>query len=121
MHTVESCFVARSNSVRKMRPLATMGDERPDPTAVFQRTFLPGPNSTGGLPSPSPEEFGPRNAGHASFASSAAPAKVEKAAITRQTIQVARVMAITPFTDSVQARLYRFRATIPTELQSQPM
>src|SRR6476660_3844074 len=69
MHKVASRLVARSKSVRKMRPLATMGDESPDPTAVFQRTFWLGPNSTGGLPSPIPEALGPLNCGQ-----SAAPA-----------------------------------------------
>src|SRR5439155_4456238 len=44
-----SCFVGRSNSVRKTRPFAIMGDDSPDPIAVFQRTFCRGPNSTGGF------------------------------------------------------------------------
>ena len=61
MPSVASRLFARSNSVRKMRPSQTMGDESPGPTAVFQTTFWSGPNVTGGLPSPSPEEFGPLN------------------------------------------------------------
>src|SRR4029077_15676469 len=87
MHKVASCFVGRSNSVRKTRPFAIMGDDSPDPTAVFQRTFWLGPNSTGGLPSPIPEEFGPLNCGH-----SAAPAKLDRATVARRVIQEARVM-----------------------------
>src|SRR5258707_10625777 len=90
MHKVASCFVDRSNSVRKTRPFAMMGDDSPDPTAVFQRTFWFGPNSTGGLPSPIPEEFGPLNCGQ-----SAAPAKFERTTVAIITIQKARVMAIT--------------------------
>src|SRR6267142_4904566 len=89
MHKVASCFVARSNSVRKTRPLAIMGDESPDPTAVFQRTFWLGPNSTGGLPSPIPEEFGPLNCGH-----SAAPAKLDRTKVATTMIQEGRVMTI---------------------------
>src|ERR1700687_2754411 len=87
MHKVASCFVSRSNSVRKTRPLAIMGDDSPAPTAVFQRTFWLGPNSTGGLPSPIPEEFGPRNCGH-----SAAPAKLDRTKVAGTMIQQARVM-----------------------------
>src|SRR5437667_1262541 len=90
MHTVASCFAARSNSVRKTRPFARTGDDSPDATGVFQRTFWLGPNSTGGLPSPIPDEFGPRNCGH-----SAAPANVGRATIATIWIQAARVMTIT--------------------------
>src|SRR6266853_5462277 len=91
MHKVASCFVARSNSVRKTRPFVTMGDDSPAPTAVFQRTFWLGPNSTGGLPSPIPEEFGPLNCGH-----SAAPAKLDSTKVAATVIQKARVMTISP-------------------------
>src|SRR6266851_1133990 len=87
MHNVASCFVGLSNSVRKTRPFAIMGDDSPDPTAVFQRTFSLGPNSTGGLPSPIPEEFGPLNCGH-----SAAPAKLDRTMVARRVIQEARVI-----------------------------
>src|SRR5207245_1217514 len=89
MHKVTSCFVGRSNSVRKTRPFAIMGDDSPDPTAVFQRTFWLGPNSTGGLPSPIPEEFGPLNCGH-----SPAPAKLDRTAVARRVIQEVRVISI---------------------------
>src|SRR5712691_4911957 len=91
MHKVARCFVARSNSVRKTRPLVTMGDDSPAPTAVFQRTFWLGPNSTGGLPSPIPEEFGPLNCGH-----SAAPAKLDRTTVATTMITVLRVMTIYP-------------------------
>src|SRR5579872_4866669 len=101
MHKVASSFVGRSNSVRKTRPFAIMGDDSPDPTAVFQRTFWLGPNSTGGLPSPIPEEFGPLNCGH-----SAAPARLVRTAIAATMIQKARVMRLSS-RDSVPARLYR--------------
>src|SRR4029077_20554294 len=87
MHKVASCFVGRSNSVRKTRPFAIMGDDSPDPTAVFQRKFLLGPNSTGGLPSPIPEEFGPLNCGH-----SAAPAKLDRTMVARTVVQEPCVM-----------------------------
>src|SRR5215471_17147382 len=87
MHKVASCFVGRSNSVRKMRPFAITGDDSPDPTAVFQRTFWLGPNSTGGLPSPIPEEFGPLNCDH-----SAAPAKLDRTTVGSRVIHKARVM-----------------------------
>src|ERR1700730_2086015 len=86
MHKVASCFVGRSNSVRKTRPFAIMGDESPDPTAVFQRTFRLGPNSTGGLPSPIPEEFGPLNCGQ-----SAAPANLDRTTVATTMIQEVRV------------------------------
>src|SRR5580704_8031415 len=89
MHRVASCFVARSNSVRKTSPFAIMGDDSPAPTAVFQRTFWLGPNSTGGLPSPIPEEFGPLNCGH-----SAAPPKLDRTTVATTVIQEARVMTI---------------------------
>src|SRR5258706_3924316 len=89
MHNVASCFVAGSNSVKKARPFAIMGDDNPAPTAVFQRTFWLGLNSTGGFPSPIPEEFGPLNCGHSS-----APAKVEMTRVAATTIQEARFMAI---------------------------
>src|SRR5438128_7603914 len=89
MHKVASCFVPRSNSVRKTRPFAIIGDDSPDPTAVFQRTLWLGPNSTGGLPSPIPEEFGPLNCGH-----SAAPAKFDRTAAAATMIQEARVMRL---------------------------
>src|SRR5258708_4433724 len=102
MHKVASCFVVRSNSVRKTRPLAMMGDDNPDPTAVFQRTFWLGPNSTGGLPSPIPEEFGPLNGGHS--AALALPAKLDRTAVATTMIQEARVMTITLLGDSVPAR-----------------
>src|SRR5229473_406084 len=94
MHKVASCFAGRSNSVRKTRPFAIMGDDRPDPTAVFQRTFWLGPNSTGGLPSPIPDEFGPLNCGQ-----SAAPAKLDRPRIATTMIQKARVMRL-PSRDS---------------------
>src|ERR1700688_5199816 len=87
MHKVASCFAGRSNSVRKTRPFAMMGDDSPDPTAVFQRTFWLGPNSTGGLPSPIPEEFGPLNCRH-----SAPPAKLDSAPVARRVIQEARLI-----------------------------
>src|ERR1035441_6340957 len=95
MHRVASCFVAGSNSVRKTRPFATMGDDSPEPTAVFQSTFLVGLNSTGGLPSPIPAEFGPLNCGH-----SCAPAQLDRAMIAIAMIEEdwvmeARVMTIT--------------------------
>src|ERR1700730_11571908 len=90
MHKVASCFVGRSNSVRKTRPFAIMGEDSPDPTAVFQRTFWLGPNSTGGLPSPIPEEFGPLNCGH-----SAAPAKLDTTMVATARLQETRVMTIT--------------------------
>src|SRR5579872_6256960 len=89
MHTVASCFAARSNSVRKTRPLAITGDESPAPAAAFQNTFWLGPNSTGGLPSPIPEEFGPLNCGH-----SAAPAKLDRTKVAIRIIQGTRVMTI---------------------------
>src|SRR6478609_7287960 len=92
MHKVASCFVGRSNSVRKTRPFAIMGDDSPDPTAVFQRTFWLGPNSMGGLPSPTPEEFGPLNCGHSPVTS---PVKLDRTAVAITIIQEARVMAIT--------------------------
>src|SRR3954468_20481830 len=88
MHNVASCFVDRSNSVRKTRPFAIMGDDNPEPTAVFQRTLWLGSNSTSGLPSPIPEEFGPLNCGH-----SAAPAKPDRTTIATTMIQ-ARVMRL---------------------------
>jgi hypothetical protein len=68
-----------------------MGDDSPAPTTAFQRTFWLGPNSTGGLPSPIPEEFGPLNWGH-----SAAPAKLDRTKVATTTIQEARVMTIYP-------------------------
>ena len=64
-----------------------MGDDSPDPTAVFQRTLWLRSNSMGGLPSPIPEEFGPLNCGH-----SAAPAKLDRTTVARRVIQEARVM-----------------------------
>src|ERR1700694_3112534 len=91
MHKGASCFIARSNSVRKTRPLAMMGDDSPAPTGVFQRTFWLGPNSTGGLPSPIPEEFGPLNCGH-----SASPAKLDRTTVATRMIPEVRVMAIYP-------------------------
>src|SRR6266481_4098193 len=91
MHKVASCFVGLSNSVRKTRPFAIMGDDSPDPTAVFQRTFWLGPNSTGGLPSPIPEEFAPLNCGH-----SAALAKLDRTKVAATMIQGARFMTIYP-------------------------
>src|SRR5579859_2899253 len=91
MHKVASCFVDRSNSVRKTRPFVIMGDDSPAPTAVFQRTFWLGPNSTGGLPSPIPEEFGPLNCGQ-----SAAPAKVDRLTVATTMTQQDRVMTIRP-------------------------
>src|SRR5258705_7832838 len=66
-----------------------MGDDSPDPTAVFQRTFCLGSNSTGGLPSPIPEEFGPLNCGH-----SAAPEKFDRMTAATTTIQEAFVMRL---------------------------
>src|SRR6266849_2609592 len=87
MHKVASCFFGRSNSVRKPRPFAIMGDDSPDPTAVFQRTLWLRSNSMGGLPSPIPEEFGPLNCGH-----SAAPAKLNRTTVARRVIQEARVI-----------------------------
>src|SRR5271166_2543497 len=90
MHRVASCFVPRSNSVTKTRPFAMMGDESPDPIAVFQSTFWLGPNSTGGLPSPIPDEFGPLNCGH-----SPAPAKLDRTTVATTMIQKTRVMQIT--------------------------
>src|SRR5437660_7237861 len=104
MHKVASSFVARSNSVRRTRPFAIMGDDSPAPTAAFQRTFWLGPNSTGGLPSPIPEEFGPLNCGH-----SAAPAKFDRTTVATAMIQEARVMRL-PLGNSVQARLYRIHS-----------
>jgi hypothetical protein len=67
-----------------------MGEESSDPTAVFQRTFWFGPNSTGGLRSPIPEEFGPLNWGH-----SIAPAKLDKTTVVTTRIQEAGVMTVT--------------------------
>src|SRR5258706_13232771 len=90
MHKVASCFVARSNSVRKTRPLEITGDDSPDPTGVFQRTFWFGSNSTGGLPSPLPEEFVALNCGQ-----SAAHAKLDSTTVAATIIQGARDMAIT--------------------------
>src|SRR5262249_11030535 len=79
MHRVASCLFARSNSVRKTRPSQMMGDDRPAPTAVFHRTFWSGPKWTGGLPSPSPEEFSPLNGGdHTLTVFSVAPAKLDR-------------------------------------------
>src|SRR5437660_4027723 len=89
MHKVASSFVARSNSVRRTRPFAIMGDDSPAPTAVFQRTFWVGPNSTGGLPSPIPEEFAPLNCGH-----SAAPAKLDRTTDAPTMIEETRVMRL---------------------------
>src|SRR5579864_8545309 len=106
MHKVASCFVGRSNSVRKIRPFAIMGDDSPDPTAVFQRTFWLGPNSTGGLPSPIPEEFGPLNCGQ-----SAAPAKLDRTTVAVSIIQGTRVMMITLRRDAGPARLYKTSST----------
>src|ERR1700730_6872721 len=91
MQRVASCFVVRSNSVRKTRPFAIMGDDNPAPTAVFQRTFWLGPNSTGGLASPIPEHRSPPNYGH-----SAAPAKLDRTKVATTLIQEARVMTIYP-------------------------
>src|SRR3954452_4236313 len=89
MHNVASCFARRSDSVRKTRPFAIMGDYSPQPTAVFQRTLWLGSNSPGGLPSPIPEEFGPLNCGH-----SAAPAKLDRTAVATTVIRGTRVMTI---------------------------
>src|SRR5467141_5401845 len=89
MHKVASCFAGRSNSVRKTRPFAIIGDDSPDPTAVFQRTFWLGLNSTGGLPSPIPEEFGPLNCGH-----SAALVKLDRTTVATKIIRKARIMRL---------------------------
>src|SRR6266700_3275899 len=68
-----------------------MGDESPDPTAAFHRTFWPGPKWTGGLPPPSPEEFGPLNWGHhTSPPFPAAPAGLDRTTVTRRVIQGVR-------------------------------
>src|SRR5260370_12026786 len=91
MHNVASCFGARSNSVTKTRPFEIIGDDSPAPTGAFQRTFWLGPNSTGGLPSPIPEEFGPQNCGH-----SAALAKLDRTKVVAGMIQEARFMTIYP-------------------------
>src|SRR6202030_3944730 len=87
MHKVASCFAGRSNSVRKTRPFAIMGDDSPDPTAVFQRTFWLGLNSTGVLPSPIPEEFSPLNCGH-----SAPPATLDRTTVVRSVFKEARAI-----------------------------
>src|SRR5882757_8864919 len=93
MHTVASCLFVRSNSVRKIRPPHTIGDDSPAPTAAFHRTFWSGPKCTGGLPSPMPEEFGPLNWGHHTLPPfSAAPAKLDRTTVARRAIQEARVM-----------------------------
>src|SRR5260221_14029944 len=104
MHKVASCFVARSNSVSRTRPFAIIGDDSPDPTAIFQRTFWLGPNSTGGLPSPMPEEFGPLNCGH-----SAALAKFDRTTVAATMIQEPRVMRLASG-NSLPARLYRIHS-----------
>src|SRR5436190_18046417 len=55
-----------------------VGDENPDGTLIFQRTFLSGPISVGGFSfSATPDPPGPRNCGHAE---SAAEAKVAEKA-----------------------------------------
>src|SRR4051812_36775188 len=89
MHRVASCFAAGSNSVRKTRPFAIIGDDSPAPTAVFQRTFWLGPNSTGVLPAPIPEEFGPLNCGHSS-----APARLDRPKVATKMTQETRVMSM---------------------------
>src|ERR1700730_12496651 len=104
MHHLASCLAARSNSVRKTRPFAMMGDDSPDPTAVFQRTFWLGPNSTGGLPSPIPEELGPLNCGH-----SAPPAKFDRTTFATIMIQETRVMRL-PLEGAIVARLYTIKS-----------
>src|SRR5688500_14044202 len=65
-----------------MRSPATIGDERPGGAGTFQRTFLSGPNSTGGFwSSATPDPLGPRNWGQASgrSAATAAAARIRTA------------------------------------------
>src|SRR5262249_60704145 len=92
-HRVASCLFARSNSVRKTRPSQMMGDDSPGPKAVFQRTLWSGPKLTGGLPSPSPEECGPRNCGHHALPPfCVAPAKLDRMTVASRVIKEARFM-----------------------------
>src|SRR5438876_12142097 len=117
MHTVASCLFVRSNSVRKIRPSQTMGDDSPDPTAAFQRTFWPGPKCTGGRPSPTPEEFGPLNWGHHTLPLfSVAPAKLDRTTVTRRVLHEARVM-MNSGGDSAPASVYRIYESCVTRMR----
>src|SRR5881396_2129803 len=87
-----------------------MGDESPEPIAVFHRTFWPGPKWTGGLPPPSPEEFGPLNWGHhASPPFSAARGELERTSITRRIIHGARFILNSQFLISAPASVFGLR------------
>src|SRR5437899_5810261 len=65
-----------------------MGDDTPGPTALFQRTFLFGPKCTGGLPPPTPEEFGPLNWGHQASPPFSAPKDLDRVTVASRMIQV---------------------------------
>jgi hypothetical protein len=94
MPTVARRLLARSNSVRKTRSSQTTGDESPGPIAVFHDTFSAGPNVTGGVPSPSPEPFGPRNCGHQALPAGAIVAdRLDSATRPRSAMAAARLMA----------------------------
>src|SRR6266567_2476998 len=54
-----------SYPVRNTRSFVSTGEEFPKGSAVFQRTFAAGPNSTGRLAeSATPDAFGPRKPDH---------------------------------------------------------
>src|SRR5438128_6413741 len=58
-----------STAVRKIRLPAMIGEERLKGTAVFQRRFFAGPNSTGSpVVSDTPDPLGPRKRGQSSSA-----------------------------------------------------
>src|SRR5579864_4022276 len=97
MHSVASCLFGGSKSVRKMRSPQMLGDDSPDATAVFQRTLWLGLKWTGGLPAPSPEEFGPRNWGHHALpAVCPKPAMLDRTKVDKRAIEESRVMIETP-------------------------
>src|SRR4029434_10424074 len=65
-----------------------MGDDNPDPTALFQSTFLSGPKCTGGLPSPIPDEFGPLNCGHQASPPFSAPIDLDRVTVASRIVHV---------------------------------
>src|SRR6476660_2315128 len=68
MHSVS--IVPLSNAVKKIRSPQMHGDELPDETSIFHKTFDEGPKWTGGAsPSATLELFGPRNWGQEDAAS----------------------------------------------------
>src|SRR5829696_9654090 len=99
MHRVASCLLVESNSVRKIRPFQTTGEDSPRPTATFQRTFSAGPNCTGGLPVPIPDEFAPLNCGHHALLPPlptfcAAPVRLDRKTVASKAIQGRCVISI---------------------------